>query len=97
MSHDPRDELHQQADGDNGDPAAKSQGNGFAAVFHQFDHIRVQSDGSHGHDDEELAERLERSEYRCVYTKSRTDGGNETGDDEPQDEHGKRALEAEVV
>ena len=45
----------------------KRQSEWFAAGFDQLDDIRIQTDCTHGEDDEELAECLQRSKYICGY------------------------------
>ena len=82
-SHDSHCVLHQQTDNCDRCPAAKTKRNGFSAVFHKPDDVRVQSDGGHGHDNEELAQRFERSKHRCAYAKGGADCGDQTGDNEP--------------
>ena len=42
---------------------AKAHDERLAAGLDELDDVRVQSDGAHGHHDQELAERLERGEH----------------------------------
>ena len=53
---DPQHMLHPQAHQRDSHPAAESGEDGLPAGFDQLDDIGVQSDGSHCHDDEELAQ-----------------------------------------
>ena len=51
----PHHTLHQQTDGGDARPAAGSQQQRFSPALYQLDHVAVQSDSRHSHDDEELA------------------------------------------
>ncbi len=51
----------------NADPTAETKSEWFAAGFDQLDDICIQTDCTHGEDDEELAECLQRSKYICGY------------------------------
>ena len=59
--------LHCQADNRYAEPADKTEQDRFAAGFDQLDDIRIQTDCTHGEDDEELAECFQRSKYICGY------------------------------
>ena len=50
--------LYGKAYAGNGNPAAKSHDNRFAAVFDKVDNVRVQSDCSHCHNDKEFTAKL---------------------------------------
>ena len=60
----PHHTLHQQTDGGDARPAAGSQQQRFSPALYQLDHVAVQSDGRHSHDDEELAQLLQRLKHR---------------------------------
>lgn len=93
---DPQYMLHQQADGGDSGPAAGTQNDRLAAAFDQFYHIAVQTDGSHGHDDEELGKLFQRGERICADTGMYADCSEYCGEDEVEDEHREGAAEAEV-
>ena len=59
----PHHTLHQQTDGGDARPAAGSQQQRFSPALYQLDHVAVQSDGRHSHDDEELAQLLQRLKH----------------------------------
>lgn len=48
--------LEDQADGSNANPAAKAEDNRFASCFYQFHNVGIQSDGSHGNNNEKFAQ-----------------------------------------
>lgn len=48
--------LKDQADGSNANPAAKAEDNRFASCFYQFHNVGIQSDGSHGNNNEKFAQ-----------------------------------------
>lgn len=60
----PHHTLHQQTDGGDARPAAGSQQQRFSPALYQLDHVAVQSDSRHSHDDEELAQLLQRLKHR---------------------------------
>ena len=60
----PHHTLHQQTDGGDARPAAGSQQQRVSPALYQLDHVAVQSDGRHSHDDEELAQLLQRLKHR---------------------------------
>ena len=60
----PHHTLHQQTDGGDARPAAGSQQQRFSPALYQLDHVAVQSNGRHSHDDEELAQLLQRLKHR---------------------------------
>ena len=59
--------LHGKTGDRDTDPATETKSEWFAAGFDQLDDIRIQTDCTHGEDDEELAECLQRSKYICGY------------------------------
>ena len=59
--------LHGKTGNRDTDPTAETKSEWFAAGFDQLDDIRIQTDCTHGEDDEELAECLQRSKYICGY------------------------------
>ena len=60
--------LEDQADGSNANPAAKAEDNRFASCFYQFHNVGIQSDGSHGNNNEKFAQFFDRSKKFCRYT-----------------------------
>ena len=56
--------LHGKTGDRDTDPTAETKSEWLAAGF---DHIRIQTDCTHGEDDEELAECLQWSKYICGY------------------------------
>ena len=81
--------LHQQAGYGDPNPAASAQGKGGTAGLHQLDNIGVETDGSHGQDNEKLAEGLDGGEDTGIHPKGHGDGGDEAGKDEVEDEKGE--------
>ena len=59
--------LHGKTGDRDTDPTAETKSEWFAAGFDQLDDIRIQTDCTHGEDDEEPAECLQRSKYICGY------------------------------
>lgn len=59
--------LHGKTGDRDTDPTAETKSEWFAAGFDQLDDIRIQTDCTHGEDDEELAECLQWSKYICGY------------------------------
>lgn len=59
--------LHGKTGDRNADPAAETKCEWLAAGFDQLDDICIQTDCTHGEDDEELAECLQWSKYICGY------------------------------
>ena len=51
--------LHTEAGEDDGNPADGSEDNGFSAGFDHSDQICFETDGTHGHDNEEFGELFE--------------------------------------
>lgn len=86
--------LHAQTHARDADPAAKTERNRLAALLDQVDDIGIKAHGSHGHDDEELGERLERRRDGCRQRKYR---GDHTREDEKQHEEREDLLERERV
>ena len=85
--------LHQQAGYGDPNPAAGAQGKGGTAGLHQLDNIGVETDGSHGQDNEKLAEGLDGGEDTGIHPKGHGDGGDEAGKDEVEDEKGEDGAE----
>lgn len=52
--------LHQQAHGGDAGPAHGAQSDWLSTGFYQFHQVAVQTDGGHGHGDEEFAQFLQR-------------------------------------
>ena len=52
--------LQREADGGDAGPAAKAQDDGLSAGLYQLDDVGAKADGSHGQDNEEPAQLLER-------------------------------------
>ena len=59
--------LHGKTGDRDTDPATETKCEWFAAGFDQLDDICIQTDCTHGEDDEELAECLQRSKDICGY------------------------------
>ena len=57
--------LHSEAHQRNPEPAAETSEDGLPAGLYELDDVRVQADGGHCHDDEELAQLFQRSGYSC--------------------------------
>ena len=85
--------LHQQAHARDADPAAKAHDERLAAGFDELDDVRVQADGTHGHHDQELAERLEWGEHACRHAGAHADGRDHGREQEVEDEHREDLLE----
>ena len=52
--------LHTKTGEDDGNPADGSENNGFSTGFDHSDQISFETDSTHGHNDEEFGELLER-------------------------------------
>ena len=78
--------LHDQTDACDADPAAEAHKERFAAGSDQLDDIAVQTDGCHGKDDKEFAQRLDRREERSRYAEVPCYCGNQRRQDEVNDE-----------
>ena len=52
--------LHTKSGEDDGNPANGSENNGFSAGFDHSNEVCFEADSTHGHDDEEFGELLER-------------------------------------
>lgn len=85
--------LHQQAHARDADPAAKAHDERLAAGFDELDDVCVQSDGAHGHHDQELAERLERGEHARRHAHAHAHGRDHGREQEVEDEHREDLLE----
>ena len=85
--------LHQQAHARDADPAAKAHDERLAAGLDELDDVRVQSDGTHGHHDQELAERLERGEHARRHAHAHAHGRDHGREQEVEDEHREDLLE----
>ena len=85
--------LHQQAHARNADPAAKAHDERLSAGPDELDDVRVQSDGTHGHHDQELAERLERGEHARRHAHAHAHGRDHGREQEVEDEHREDLLE----
>ena len=94
--------LHQQADAGDGNPAEKTKKDGFSAGTDQFDNIGVQTDGRHGHNDEEFGEFLEESENIFRYAESITaqnrcnDRCDHRRHNKPENEHREHFTKADI-
>ena len=66
--------LHTKTSEDDGNPADGSENNGFSAGFDHSDQISFETDSTHGHDDEEFGELLERSKEVTADTEGSKDG-----------------------
>ena len=60
--------LHNKAYCCNAYPTGESRDDWFAAGFDQLYNIGIQTDGSHGKDDEELAQLLDGRKHSRTYT-----------------------------
>ena len=89
--------LHQQAHNGDAGPAHGPQSDWLTAGFYQFHQVAVQTDGGHGHGDEEFAQFLQRGKDFCRYTRHTREGRDHGSDYEIQKEHRKCPLQAEVV
>lgn len=90
---DVHDVLHQKAHGRDAGPAAGTQKNRLAARFDELDDIGVESNGSHGQNDEELAEFFQRLINGIRDAESACDGRDDGSSDEAEDEHRENAGE----
>ena len=61
--------LHAKTGKDDGNPAKGSKKNGLATGFDHSDKIGFETDGAHGHDNEEFGELFERGEEAARHTK----------------------------
>ena len=57
--------LHEQADGCDADPAAKSHKDWFSTCFNQLDNIGIESNRRHGKYDKEFGQILNWGEKAC--------------------------------
>ena len=60
--------LHTETSQDDGNPAKGSKKNGLSTGFDQSNEIGFEADSTHGHDDEEFGELLERREEATADT-----------------------------
>ena len=89
--------LHCKADYCDSNPAGSTEKDWLSTRFDQLHNIAVQTDRSHGHDNEELGQFFQRSKYICAYTKAHAYSCNDGRNDEVQDEHWKCSLQAELT
>ena len=61
--------MHAKAGEDDGNPAKGSEDNRFATGSDHGNQIGFETDGAHGHDDEEFGELFERGEEAARHTK----------------------------
>lgn len=67
--------LHTKTSEDDGNPADGSENNGFSAGFDHSDQIGFESDGTHGHDNEEFGELFERGKEATRHTERGQESG----------------------
>lgn len=89
--------LHQQAHGGDAGPAHGAQSDWLSTGFYQFHQVAVQTDGGHGHGDEEFAQFLQRGKDFRGDTRHTRKGCNHRSDYEIQKEHRKCPLQAKIV
>lgn len=85
--------LHGEAGGGDADPADEAHEDGLGTAPHQLHEVGVQANGGHGHDDEELAQGLQRREGGRVGSSGNSNRGDDRGCQEEQDEGGEGALQ----
>ena len=89
--------LHQQAHGGDAGPAHSAQSDWLSTGFYQFHQVAVQTDGGHGHGDEEFTQFLQRGKDFRRNTRHARKGCDYRSDYEIQKEHRKCPLQAEIV
>ena len=67
--------LHTETSQDDGNPAEGTKKNRFSTGFDHGDEIGFETDGTHGHDDEEFGELFERWKEAIADTEGSKDGG----------------------
>ena len=69
--------LHAKAHQGDSKPAAEACEDRFSAGLYELDDVRIQTDGSHGHDNKEFAQFFQRSSNFCWELKYSCDYGCE--------------------
>ena len=67
--------MHAKTSQDDSNPAKGSKKNGFSTGFDHSNEVGFETDSTHGHNDEEFGELLERSKEVVANTKRSKDGG----------------------
>ena len=66
--------MHAKTSQDDSNPAKGSKKNGFSTGFDHGDEVGFETDSTHGHDDEEFGELLERREEATADTERSENG-----------------------
>ena len=85
--------LHQETGAGDAHPAAGTHEDGLSTGLHQLDDVRVEADGRHGQDNEELGELLEGLEEAGIHTRHGGNCGDDGGQDKEEDEEGEDLLD----
>lgn len=85
--------LHQEAGAGDAQPAAGTHEDGLSTGLHQLDDVRVEANGRHGQDNEELGELLEGLEEAGIHTRHGGNCGDDGGQDKEEDEEGEDLLD----
>ena len=67
--------MHTETSQDDGNPAEGTKKNGFTAGLNHSNEVGFETDGTHGHDDEEFRKMFERCEEADTDTEGSKDGG----------------------